>query len=1142
MQNYNLYEFGGYELLEELQKSEDYVLDFSSRVAKGVSEVVRSVETHNDNAMFFQVRKCIQQLENTQENSDFSDLIESAADWNENSLKDVLIYIDFSAVFPFEKYAKKKFQWTKRTEEELKKRQTEECRHIVKKLFDNGFGILHEGIKGKVCYVPFEKSASMARTSAMLFIDERLYRMMERRIRLGFNFHHYRLSASKLYAYTGLYLSDAKRIEENDGFVLNEETVIVLPDNVPKDKKNEGRKTAVPLEVFSASEDEAADQDGLQQWEFRLYAADEYKTSINYFDGEGIVSMQYCAEINKVLNNTYGMSGTAASIQIRMPFTKGMLHSVDFHKLICEELNIDSCDEIYIIDVYGRRRNLAKAQIILTQSMFKIDKWLSNHVISGIKEGEDPLSLYFDRFHEFDHAFYVGITDMNLSQSGRTKLNYQFLNTLALTNEEFAQIAQEQADYASRGNEKEILSHLNEKWVNEEVDTSFDSNENLGDTWSSVAARNPAFLGDPKVRGMLKGVRYSLLKDLGCGRLTVSGSAKFLSRDLLAFISFMIGRIETGDHINSESIKKARDRIWNDRIRPTRFFTADCIPKNPVFSKEERRLKLKSGEYYGILRSPHLSRSEQCSLQPFIPTVNDIYTKYFGHLKGILMVSMASFSPQALGGADFDGDMVKLFTDKRVNCAINEACYFPDNEKKAKKHERRIPIVMIPETTPRIACLSEGYVDFQTIQDTFSSRVGELSNRAIYFGREEYDRGNPNFRYYCEICTILVGLEIDAAKTGRHPSLEDILGVGEKDYFIAKKEEIEKLPARYVFAVEEIAETENTKGNIYPHRLAAVAQYGPKSGEELLSATYTDEYDGMSLLDWLPLRFLQELSISPDTGSNENEAAGIRFSFEKEKDWKKQITDPEKVGVVKNLISSYKQIMKTSGKIYRVRERLKKSNYVGCINTILKIQNKGLPAETQLPEMQQRIFGEILDHLGSYESADKAMRKLVKAGRWQFCESDQEKEQYIKDILNLSDKTLDKEMISMLGNFRWNGYYLLYYFIKDVILYHYERTSDVQIAMGETEDTAALQDLGYYDEFRQIFEHALSERESKKIWKKRIIERCRAELKEVFEDRADIALMYVHSQRRYDPYGTFFWDVFTANEILQKTEGFSNAE
>ena len=641
MENYNLYEFDGYELLEELQKSEDYVLDFSSRVMRGASEVISSIETHYDNAMFYQVRKCIQQLEKLQENND---LIELAADWDENSLKDVLVYIDFSAVFPFEKYAQKKFQWTKKTKEELKNRQTEECRQIVKELFDNGFSILHEGTKGMVCYVPFEKSASMARTSAMLFIDKRLYSLMEQRLRLGFDFHHYRLSASKLYAYTGLYLSDAKRIKENDSFILNEETVIVLQDNVPKNKANAGGKISVPLEVISADEKKAVDHNGQQEWKIRKYAKDDYKTSINYFDGEGIISLQYCSEINKILNNTYGMFGTAASVQIRMPFTKGMLHSVDFHKLICEKLNMDSCDEIYIVDAYGIRRNLAKAQIILTQSMFKIDKWLTTPAISGIKKGEDPVRLYFNRFHFYNHAFYVGITDMNLSQKGRTKLNYQFLNTLALTDEEFAQIAQEQADYASRGNEKDILAELNANWTNKEEVTFFDSNENPGETWCAVAARNPAFLGDPKVKGMLKGVRYSLLKDLGRGRLTVNGSVKFLSRDLLAFISFMIGRIVTGNLITREMIKKVRDQIWNERLRPAKFFTADCIPKNPIFSSKERRLKLDSREYYGILRSPHLSRNEQCSLKPFIPSENDVYSKYFGHLKGILMVPMASFS------------------------------------------------------------------------------------------------------------------------------------------------------------------------------------------------------------------------------------------------------------------------------------------------------------------------------------------------------------------------------------------------------------------------------------------------------------------------------------------------------------------
>ena len=51
---------------------------------------------------------------------------------------------------------------------------------------------------------------------------------------------------------------------------------------------------------------------------------------------------------------------------------------------------------------------------------------------------------------------------------------------------------------------------------------------------------------------------------------------------------------------------------------------------------------------------------------------------------------------------------------------------------------------MIPETTPRTTVLPKNGVDFQTLQDTFSSRVGELSNRAFYLGKREYDEENPD--------------------------------------------------------------------------------------------------------------------------------------------------------------------------------------------------------------------------------------------------------------------------------------------------------------------------------------------------------------------------------------------------------------
>lgn len=1142
MQKYNFYEFSGFQLIEKLQQSGNVPVDFSSRTNKSLAGVIKSVEAHNDNAMFYQTKKCLQEIADTNKN-DF--LGRGISEWNDNSLKNILIYIDFSDVFPFEKYAAKKFRWKKDTPDEQKKENIKTCAKIVEGFFAEGFDILFDEEKEPVHYVPFEKSASMARAAAMIFIDSRLYEAMGQRIRLGFNFSGDKVSASKLYAYTGLYLSDAKRIDETEAFVLNEESVIVLADNVPKDKKNLKRKIAVPVEVVSGDEKDVSEKDGFQKWHVRTYAAEKYKTSVNYFDGEGLISPQYSSLINNILHNEYGMSGTAASIQIRMPFTKGMLHNVDFHKFICEQLEVESCKDIWIIDAYGRKRNLEKVQIILTQSMFKIDKWLNNSKISSISKEEDPLKLYFERFHKYDHAFHVGITDMNLSQAGKTKLNYQFLNTLALTDSELDEITDEQIRLAASGKAKDILQDIVSNNLNEEGDTSFDDVVNESETWCEVAARNPAFLSDPKVMGMVKGVQYSLLKDVGRGRLTVAGSAKFLSRDLLAFLIYLIGKIKAGDEVTEEQKHQARSRIRKEQLWTTRFFVADCVPGNPVFSNDNKKLHLRAKTYYGLLRSPHLSRNEQCSLSPFIPHEDGIYSRYFGHLKGILMVPQFSFVPQALGGADFDGDMVKLITDKRINRAINDACYHPDTEERSIKHARKLPIVMIPDTTPRTIILPKDHADFQTLQDTFSSRVGELSNRAFYLGKRQYDEQHTNQEYdlNCETGTVLVGLEIDAAKTGRHPYLEEYLEDKEQDYFIARKEEIDELPERYLFEIKEYPETQNTKGRIFPHRLAAVIQYGPNTGDELMIGTFPEEYDGLYRIDRLPHRFLKELAKLNNSKLTDKKDGGVRFAFEKKADWKEQASNPETTELVKELIYSYRRILETARNVYKIEERLKKSNYVGCINTIFKIQNKGLVNDLQLTDLQEKVLSQLLRPFDSYKTAEDALKKLVKDNHWQYCETDDNKNSYVEDILfQESGMQLSAEVRNALNNFRWNGYFLLYYYIKDILLYYLEAETELRITQGEDHSKLSDHHARFYEEFRQVYEQALAEKESRKIWNKRLIERCRNILRDEFPDRIDSAIMYTHKLRNCDPYGTFFWDVFNADEILQKSEGAPHAE
>ena len=216
MQKYNFYEFSGFQLIETLQQNGNIPIDFSTRTSKSLAGVIKVVEAHNDNAMFYQTKKCLQEIADTDESDAFNRV---SSEWNENSLKNILIYIDFSGVFPFEKYAARKFHWNIDTPDKQKKDNIDLCAKIAEDFFDKGFDILFDKETDPVHFVPFEKSASMARAASMIFIDSRLYEAMEQRIRLGFDFSGDNVSASKLYAYTGLYLSDAKRINETDAFV-----------------------------------------------------------------------------------------------------------------------------------------------------------------------------------------------------------------------------------------------------------------------------------------------------------------------------------------------------------------------------------------------------------------------------------------------------------------------------------------------------------------------------------------------------------------------------------------------------------------------------------------------------------------------------------------------------------------------------------------------------------------------------------------------------------------------------------------------------------------------------------------------------------------------------------------------------------
>ena len=174
-----------------------------------------------------------------------------------------------------------------------------------------------------------------------------------------------------------------------------------------------------------------------------------------------------------------------------------------------------------------------------------------------------------------------------------------------------------------------------------------------------------------------------------------------------------------------------------------------------------------------------------------------IYDKYFGSLTGIVMVPRHSVLPLCLGGADFDGDLVSIVYNQDVVDAVASGVFVKaKTELFGEVQMRNLPVIEIPSTFSEKTSIKE-HVPYEHIKNTFSNRIGQISDAAISIGQMEYghvliedsqskteareqsvENESKEEKYSkpsCAMCTILTGLEIDAAKNGEHPNLDSIL-------------------------------------------------------------------------------------------------------------------------------------------------------------------------------------------------------------------------------------------------------------------------------------------------------------------------------------------------------------------------------
>lgn len=613
---------------------------------------------------------------------------------------------------------------------------------------------------GEHRYLAFERSGSMSRQARLSFIRADVYEEVRRRIMLDMQIGDCQLS--KLYAYNGLMLSSGIRIE---GIGIDKPHRVIVIDNPDRVVSN--------VRVITVVDDGTNDST-------RKYHRVEEKQDIPVmcFDGEGLISKEYA----KVVDKAYCGKHIHTSFQIRLPYVKGMLHQVDFKNFV------KSAGTETITDIWGVIHHVDDVDIILTRSQFKGFGWLCDNNMSW----ED----YWDAFRRYRHALYITNVSKEKPET-HTELNYQFLTTVSIRADEFRPSDLPDGwDHSPEADSRH--------WLTKETELAyynFCANEQFRQQYfleslnrkslfhksreyilASVLKKNPLFIHEPVYAEQLSSKAEKILKKYAVGRLIVAGDNRYLSDDLLSLLCTLL---------SAEQIKTKRQRLFfllanRNFFRENSFFA----PGASYIDKDSCTL----------LRNPHIARNEELHLTTHNQKDN-MRKYYFKHLTDVVMVDSGTLSAERLGGADFDGDMIRIIADPILNeCVKRNYNSFGSDP---FSNINNIPLLKIPAANSLIRNANDWAARFETVSSTFSSRVGQICNaaldRSVIAYNENSEAGErQRCREETETLAILTGLEIDAAKSGVRPDLSEYLGrrTVKRTEFLQYKTLVEKAEER----------------------------------------------------------------------------------------------------------------------------------------------------------------------------------------------------------------------------------------------------------------------------------------------------------------------------------------------------------
>lgn len=858
------------------------------------------------------------------------------------SLADAIFYMDFSGIFDV------------RGNSERQRRRKEKARDMFRP-----DGITLDLGKGAHRYVAFERSGNMSRQGKLSFIRADLYEPVRQRIMLDMRIGQCQLS--KLYAYNGLMLSTGARIDDIDIDVPG--TVIVI-DNLVRTVNN--------VNVISVEDD--GTQNSTRKYERVEKRAD---IKITCFDGEGLISPDYAKLIDRKLCG----KKLHTSFQIRMPFVKGMLHEVDFKDFL------QSAGTNTITDIWGVKYPVKDVKIILTKSMFKGYGWLNE---SGMTWAD-----YWTAFRKYHHALYITNVSREEPES-TTELNYQFLTTVSIQAEEFRPADLPAGWKTSPANDPRswLTKQTELAYYNYRANTQFRVDYFLKHLkqlrfWSddkskvtlmaAALKKNKLLIYEPAFSKILDDKAEQIYEQYASGRLLVEGDIRFLSGDLLDFLVLLL------------------DPNAPRTVRQDSFFSTAITNHFPegAFYAPKPAYQHESG--CTLLRNPHIARNEELLLS-FYDKKDNMRSHYFGHLSDVVMVDSNMLAAERLGGADYDGDMIRTIADPILNACVRKNYEYISSEKyKAFANQDNLPLLMIPAAEPLFRDADDWAAKYDAVSSTFSSRVGQICNAAldrsiIAYNENSTAEEQERCRQETELLAILTGLEIDSAKSGIKPDLDEYLN--------------RRAVKRNLFLqYRALMEDSKTKRRRW---------YEKKHSDKIKDFFRKTDWSQVdSNVERLPYLALQMKKNTPDAKKKRVSDKEL-FTFAQDPSWEKTL-DPDILKKVTALLTDYNNCLIRIGQVRNADNAARRKSDVERI-----LYSRAQEDEYDTDELYARFRP-----LPAQRVKDLFQR--LRRERWHLMDESQREKLLVEELPEFSD------IHDLLSDFRFSGFRLLNDILSDII-------------------------------------------------------------------------------------------------------------